>query len=43
MNENLIFNKKTASGFDSFFRKNAFLLEETTPNIIVDRSQDKMK
>ena len=41
MKENLILNKKTVSGFDSFFRKNAFLLEETTPNIIVDKSQDK--
>ena len=41
MKENLILNKKTVSGFDSFFRKNAYLLEETTPNIIVDKSQDK--
>ena len=30
MKENVTFNKKTASGFDFFFRNNALLNEETT-------------
>ena len=39
--ENLIFNKKSPSSFDSFFQNNAPLNEETMPNITVDKSQDK--
>ena len=41
MKENLIINKKTTSGFDPFFRNNALLNEESMPNVIVDKSQDK--
>ena len=41
MKENLIINKKNASGFVSFFRNNAPLNEETMPKVIVDKSQDK--
>ena len=41
--KNLIFNKKTASSFDSFFQKNALLRKEVLPNFIVDKSQDKSK
>ena len=41
MKENLIIDKKTASGFDSYFRSNAPLNEETMLNVIVDNSQDK--
>ena len=40
MKDNLIINKKTTSGFDSFFRNDAPLNEETMPNIIIDNSQD---
>ena len=39
--ENVIINKKTPSGFDSFFRNNAPLNEETMSSVIVDKSQDK--
>ena len=39
--ENLIINKKTPSGFDSFFRNNAPLNEETMSSAIKDKSQDK--
>ena len=39
MKENLIINKKTASGFDSLFRNNASLNGETMPHVIVDKSQ----
>ena len=41
MRENLIINKKTTYGFDSFFRNNAPLNKETMPNVIMDKSQDK--
>ena len=41
MKENLIINKKTPSGFDSFFRKNAPLNEETMSSVTVDKNQDK--
>ena len=43
MKENLIINKKTPSGFDSFFRNNAPLNEETSAmsSAIEDKSQDK--
>ena len=41
MKENLIINKKAASGFDSFFQNNAPLNEETKPNVIMDKNQDK--
>ena len=41
MKENLIINKKTPSGFDSFFRNNAALNEETMSSAIEDKSQDK--
>ena len=37
----MIINTKTASGFDSFFRNNTPLKEETMPNVIVNKSQDK--
>ena len=40
MKDNLIINKKTTSGFDSFFRNDAPLNEETMPNIIINNSQD---
>ena len=41
MKDNLIINKKTTSGFDSFFRNDAPLNEEIMPNVIIDNSQDK--
>ena len=41
MKENLIINKKASSGFDSFFQNNAPLNEETKPNVIMDKNQDK--
>ena len=41
MKENLIIHKKTASGFDFFSRSNATLNEETMPNVIMNKSQDK--
>ena len=41
MKDNLIVNKKTASGFDSFFRNDAPLNEDTMPNVIIDNRQDK--
>ena len=41
MKENLIINKKTPSGFDSFFRNNAPLNEETMSSAMEDKSQDK--
>ena len=39
--ENLIINKKTPSGFDSFFRNNASQNDETMSSVIVDKNQDK--
>ena len=36
--ENLIINKKTAPGFDSFFQKNAPAREQTISNVILDKS-----
>ena len=39
--ENLIINKKTPFGFDSFFRNNAPVNEETMSSAIVVKSQDK--
>ena len=41
MKENLIIHKKTASGFDFFSRSNATLNEETMPNVIMNKNQDK--
>ena len=41
MKDNLIINKKTTSGFDSFIRNDAPLNEENMPNVIIDNSQDK--
>ena len=41
MKENLIIHKKTASSFDFFSRSNAALNEETMPNVIMNKSQDK--
>ena len=43
MKKNLIFNKKTASDFDSFFRNIASLNKETMSNNIVEKSHDKNK
>ena len=40
MRENLIINQKSVSGFNPF-RSNAPLNEETMPNVIMDKSQDK--
>ena len=41
MKENLKIQKKTSSGFDFFSRSNATLNEETMPNVIMNKSQDK--
>ena len=40
MRENLIINQKSVSGFNPF-QSNAPLNEETMPNVIMDKSQDK--